>query len=100
MGRQEERGKLKQLEGRGRGPAEVVAGARARQPQRLRQGAEGEVKGRLGNARRCLDELIYGIAEANGEARQADLSREIPAQQKESSRGPREGNEGRVRWQP
>jgi uncharacterized protein YjbJ (UPF0337 family) len=64
MGRQEERGKLKQLEGRGREIVGILTGNSRLELEGDRQQAEGEVQESLGKVRRKTGELVEKAAKA------------------------------------
>lgn len=63
MVKQETRGKLKQLEGRGKELAGIVTGDSALELEGDRQQTEGEVDESLGKARRKVGEFVDRAAE-------------------------------------
>ena len=63
MAKQETRGKLKQLQGRGKELVGIVTGDSALELEGDRQQTEGEVEESLGKARRKVGEFVTRAAE-------------------------------------
>jgi uncharacterized protein YjbJ (UPF0337 family) len=64
MGQQEERGKVKKLQGRGKEIVGILTGDSALELEGDQDQIEGEVQESLGKARRKVGELVAGAAKA------------------------------------